>query len=514
MFAFQIITFDNNYAIDPATVTVTRREGLLTLVATGLTWAGGQQKAAGRLVARLTRDADGAIDWRIEAEAGADIKAVKTIVRGLPLGRISVSAGQWRDLGGEEVFEYPALMGGMATPLVAIEGKDGRVWGCSAIQTEVRPARFALLPGSDGIKVEMLYEQAGWERRRQVETCGWRIAAARNFAGVAAPHFARVAATWRIPDFRSRRDVPEWAKHLSCVLSLHGEHWTGRVLNDFAQQLKILRWAARQIDPATVLVFLPGWDARYYWDYPNFRIGRRTGGEAGFARLIAEGHKLGFRFALMFGTNVANPAWPDFASIADAQVRDVYGQPYPANYVDWDGDRKGDGSMVFMNIGVASWRRHLTARIDDMLRRYGIDSYFLDIAGLWENNTAADMLPGLRALVDDLAERHPGVPAIAEMQFDAQMGFIGINHVARYALYPQANDGHVASFDHLSHPAPGLGSTGVHEAGFGRYRPVTATQRTIPTITFSADTFRDQRAAVMRDLATAKARFAARGGWT
>lgn len=512
LFGFEVISFENNYGIDPAGVTIAETDGRLELTARGFTWGGGTRRRAGTLIASLTRTPTGAIEWEVTATLDVPIKSIKTIVRGLPKGRLSIAAADWMEVGNEErVFEYPALMGGMATPLVAIEASDKRVWGLSALQTEVRPARFAFFPGPDGYKVEMLYEQAGWDRRGDVTTCRWRIASAAGFSDVAAPHFAAVRDAWKIPDFQARTDAPAWMKHLALVLSLHGEHWTGYIHNDFARQLEILRWVARQIDPKNVLIFLPGWDARYYWDYPGFQIGAAIGGEAGFRRLITEGKKLGFRFALMFGCNVANREWPNFAQIADAEVRTIYGPLFAADYVDWDGDRKGDGFMTFMNVAVKSWRDHLRGRIADMASRYPMDAYFLDICGLWENNLSGDMLIGTRTLVEELAVSHPGIVPIAEMTYDAQNGFIPMNHVPRFPLYPQASFDTVASFNHLSSPAPGRGSSGVHEIGFTTYRPVKLDQPQIPTITFVDDTFTAFRELVMKDIAAAKARFAARG---
>ena len=58
-------------------------------------------------------------------------------------------------------------------------------------------------------------------------------------------------------------------------------------------------------------------------------------------------------------------------------------------------------------------------------------------------------------------------------------------------------------FQHLSHPAPGRGSSGVHESGFGRFdpgRPMPA-DGPIPTITVVDDTFprhRDDMEAIIR----------------
>ena len=67
-----------------------------------------------------------------------------------------------------------------------------------------------------------------------------------------------------------------------------------------------------------------------------------------------------------------------------------------------------------------------------MIRDFGVDAYFLDIAGAWENNRKADMHEGTRALVAELAARHPGVPPIGEMLYDAQMAFIPMSQVVRY----------------------------------------------------------------------------------
>lgn len=515
LFAFEMITFENAYAIDPALATVSASADGITLQARGFTWAGGQEKAAGYLEAVITRQPDQALVWQVAVRFDQAVKALKTIVRGLPRGRLSSSAGRFQEPGEDEkIYEYPDLMTGMGTPLLALEGKDGLIRAISALQTEVRPARFFFWPGQDGYKLELLYEQAGWDRRGDVRTHPWRIGTAATFEAAVRPHFAHLEQAYQLPRFERRPDAPEWMRHLGLVLALHGQHWSGHIFNDYQRQLEILQWASRKTEPRQTMVFLAGWDARYYWDYPRFELDPRMGGEAAFQRLIKEGQKLGYRFALMFGSNVANPAWAGYAGIANARVRNVYGDPMAGNYVDWDGDRKGDSSMVIMNLGVDSWREHLEERISAMVARYGVDAYFLDICGLWENNPDGDMFVGTRKLVQSLARRHPGVAAIAEMEYDAQMGIIPMAQVTRYGLYPQGHFDYVASFSHLSTPAPGSGSSGVHESGFGTYKPVKPDQREIPTITFSGDTLARYPDLVAADMATAAQRLRQRGGRT
>jgi hypothetical protein len=223
------------------------------------------------------------------------------------------------------------------------------------------------------------------------------------------------------------------------------------------------------------------------------------GGEAGFRRLVQEAQRLGFHIMPMFGANASNRKLANFAEFADGATARIDGDPFNLNWVDWDNDRHQEGFGVYMNLGVASWRRWLTARIADVIDRYGVDAYFLDIIGGWVNNTKADMHEGARALVAELRTRYPRVLACGEFLYDALLEFIPLYHVyaphgVRYARF----------FSHLSHPAPGRGSSGVHESGFGRWDQTTLslTKRDglIPTLNVVDDTFtkyRDQMTAVI-----------------
>src|SRR5213592_5093013 len=77
-----------------------------------------------------------------------------------------------------------------------------------------------------------------------------------------------------------------------------------------------------------------------------------------------------------------------------------------------------------MNLGVPSWRAWLGERIADAIERYGVDAYFLDIAGGWIDNPQADMHDGMRRLVLDLRARYPQVMCCGEMHYDGLLEFI------------------------------------------------------------------------------------------
>jgi hypothetical protein len=511
-FGFRVFTHENIYGLSAPHLTVKAIDRGLDIVCTELTWAGGQQRAPGRLTARLTQLGD-----VVECEATVDaiemrrpIKAVAMILRGVPRGRISAAGGPFIDPRDDEVLlGYPFSggdligpqgNGGLTTPLVLVQpqGADASstIWALSSIDDRVRTKRFYLQPGERGYRVEAVVEAEGWRPGPSFRMPAWRIARATTIAAAAEPHFDHLERAFRIPRWATRADVPDWLRRTALVVTLHGMHYTGYIFNDYARMLVILKWIATRIPPDRVLVFLPSWDGRYYWDYPLYKPANRMGGDAGFEALVRGARALGFRTMPMFGANSANRQQSPFAAVADAATSKVDGDRFDLNWVDWDNDRHQDGWLSYMNLGVESWRAWLTGRIADVIERYGVDAYFLDIVGGWVNNPKADMHEGTRRLVADLRRRFPSVPAVGEMHYDALLEFIPVYHSFGQPLVADFVQRHAKFFQHLSHPAPGRGSTGVHEAGFGRWDPRTLSlsDNAIPTLNVVDDTFDTYRA--------------------
>jgi hypothetical protein len=74
--------------------------------------------------------------------------------------------------------------------------------------------------------------------------------------------------------------------------------------------------------------------------------------------------------------------------------------------------------------------------------------------------------------------------------------------------YPAAFQKYCRAFEHLSLPAPGRGSSGVHESGFGRFDPKSLNlgPHQIPTITVVDDTFEKHRDTMAQIITIAKQR--------
>lgn len=513
-FSFRIYTFENTYAPDASAMTVESAGDGVRLGSQGFVWAGDQQKVPGTLEARITRNGS-FVEFQATAEMGQPIKSLAAIVRGVPRGKISVAGGNFFDPRDNELlFGYPFgggslfVAGGMDSPVLVVQSGEKEYFFLSTLLKEVRASRFYLQPGEKSYRVELIHEREGWARSNRIESPAWRVGRAESVEAAYRPHFEHVEKAFGIPDWEGRADVPAWFREVRLIISLHGMHWTGYIFNDFAKSLKTLEWVATQIPPVQVLVFLPAWDGRYYWNYPIYKPDPRLGGEAGFRTLIDRGHRLGFHFMPMFGMNAANKLLPEFKNFADAATDQIDGDAFNLNWVDWDNDRHNEGNGGYMNLGVPSWRNWLSERIADTISNCHADAYFLDIAGGWENNTKADVHEGTRLLVEGLRKRFPGVLVCGEMPYDALMSFIPLFQVFSGGGYPPAMKKYVRAFEHLSLPAPGRGSSGVHESGFGHFNPGTLNlgKEQIPTITVVDDTFEKHRDVMTEIIQKAKER--------
>jgi len=514
-FGFLVFSRENAYGLDADRMTVETVTDGLVLTASGLVWAGGQERASGTVTARIVRRAD-ALECDVSAEMAQPIKAVTMVVRGVPRGDLSFAGGELFDPRDNEILVgYPFgagdlfggnTAGGMTTPLAAVREGDDAYFYVSSLDDHVRAKRFYFQPGPAGYRVEAVHEVEGWLDRTRVEVPTWRIGRTSTLEAAAERHYAHLERAYDIPAWESREDVPAWLRDIALVMTLHGEHYTGYVFNDFARMTEILRWVADRMPARQVLVFVSAWDGRYYWNYPNYRASERMGGEDGFRRLVRAAQDMGFRMMPMFGANVANRRQPVFERIADAATYKIDGDRFDTNWVDWDNDRHQEGWLSYMNLGVDSWREHLTERIADVVERYGVDAYFLDIIGGWMNNPQADMHAGARRMVTELRARYPHVLVCGEMVYDALLGFIPLYHASN----SRYNRKYARFFSHLSHPAPGRGSSGVHESGFNRWDDETLSLRpdTIPTLNVVDDTFTTYRRLMAEVIERARARAA------
>ena len=512
-FSFLVFTAENTYALDRGLMRASGNADALELTCTGLTWAGGQEKSAGTVTVRFARSGR-TIEWDIAAELPLPIKSVTTVIRDVARGTVSFGGGALSDTkDGDVIGGYTFGAGdlhgaqtpqSMTTPVSIVQSGDADFLYLTSQDARVRPKRHYYQCGPTAFRVEAIYEHDAWRNDTRVVVPRWQLGHATTFEAAMAPHMAHVEQAFSLQSWETRADVPAWMRETALAVTLHGMHYTGFIFNDYGQQLAILRWIATKIPASRVLVFLAAWDGRYYWDYPNYVIPARMGGEAGFRTLITEARKLGFRMMPMYGSNSANRAQPVWKQIQSGATQKIDGDVYNLNWVDWNNDRHQDGWLAYMNLGDDAWRNHLEGRIAEMIDRFGVDAYFLDIVGGHVNSTNGDMHEGTKRLVQNLGTKYPGVVPVGEMPYDALYEFIPMFQVG---LSPRWRK-YARNFQHLSTPAPGRGSTGVHEAGFWNNpaQPLGLSATAIPTLQVVDDTFAKHRTVMGAIIAEAKKR--------
>ena len=511
-FSFLVFTDENTYALDRSRMRASGTAEALELTCDGFVWAGGQEHAPGQLRATFSAR-DGVIEWHITVSMERPIKTVTTVIRDVPRGRIGVGGGQPVDTkDGDLLAGYPFAAGdlhnfdvaSMSTPVAVVEARDHDYRYFTTLDNLVRPKRYYFQAGERAFRVEAVYEHDAWRNDHRLEIPGWRLGRATSLDAAIAAHMQHIESAFGLRPWESRTDVQPWMRDVALVTTMHGMHYTGFIFNDYARQLEILHWIAARMPANRVLVFLSAWDGRYYWDYPNYTVPTRMGGAAAFRRLISEGQRLGFRMMPMFGTNAANrrqPAWPTIAGAATYKIDEDL---YNLNWVDWNNDRHQDGWLTYMNLGADAWRNHLEARIAEVIDRFGVDAYFLDIVGGHVNSTTGDMHAGTKRLVENLRARYPRVACVGEMPYDALHGFIPMYHAGNGAIWRKYS----RYFQHLSAPAAGRGSSGVHEWGFSQFNQETLglSPAAIPTLQVVDDTFTKYRDTMTAIITRAKAR--------
>src|SRR5690242_8847921 len=95
-FGFLVFTDENTYGLDRTKLKAEGNDEQLRITCDGFVWAGGQERAPGKLVATLRRS-ETTIEWETIVEMDRPIKTVTSIVRGVPRGQVSFGAGQFTD---------------------------------------------------------------------------------------------------------------------------------------------------------------------------------------------------------------------------------------------------------------------------------------------------------------------------------------------------------------------------------------------------------------------------------
>lgn len=418
----QVVTLENVYGIDPSATSVTDDGLVWRLRSDRLRWAGGQQTASGQVELIARRESPDRLRFSVRACAPHKIRAIKIILRDLsPLHYLDL-LDQPKAIPGDGVIErYPNTL--HLPLLVASDG--AQMLGARCEDPQARAKRFALYaermgPLAGRWALELIFEEDARHFALTLDTPDWIVARGVTPDAFRAEQLAYSETALGLVPWEQRTDVPGWTRDLRLCLTLHGMHWSGYVFNTYDDMRHIIDFVCERMDGKQVLVYLPGWEGRYYWQYGAYRPEPRLGGDDGFARLCESAVVHGAHVMPMFGGNCANAWASDFhtygpSSYMKSPTRNVF----HGNQPDWDLSRAHDtGWQAWLNPGAPAWQHELTAQITALAARFGFDGVFLDTVEVWVNDPDFNLREGYHQLVDGLRAGRPDLLVAGEDWWD------------------------------------------------------------------------------------------------
>lgn len=493
--SIQIFTYENVYGLDEENIELTENKGKLTVKAGKLTWAGGQEKCTGQCVCIVSQNnKSGAIQIDINAKLPYKIRSVKVKIHNIDRTGIFEISDLYQDTTPDEgiILNYPEGWRELTTPLVVFQRNNQEQYlYVRSLDNTVNEKRIILLPKGEKMDVELIWEEDATRQGNQIIVPPWEIGFTNTPEEIFEQHTNFIESVYGLERWEKRTDVPDWAKKISLIVTIHMQHYTGYIFNTYAEALEVVNWFAERFPAENTLFYLPGWEGRYYWEYGDYSTNARMGGKEGFSQLISGIHQLGANCMPMFGLNIVNKSILNYEQWGQPAQRIEASGNVSKGSVDWDGSRDYDlgwGAMV--NPGAPTWQNRLVNQILELKSQFGFRAAFLDISASWWNDPRFNVYEGTKQLINRLQDEDPDFLIAGEGWYDAMSKLtplIQCGHTRGEMNWPDnpyepAFEKYCRSFGHLSMGDPGRFSTGVHELGTNPTWQTPLRKSIIPTV--------------------------------
>lgn len=510
-FTFRIFSLDNIYGVDSGEYRILNEGKTLEISSNKLFYAGGRRRIDGFFKVYLM-DYHDYIEISCQASFNTKvnisdrdflfeewkIKSLGILIKGITIDKFMSGSFTFEDLNLDQgiILNYPRIWTSytrsLPTPLLLTHVKDvDKYFYALSMDEFLRPKRFAIRRDLDGdCVIELYHEEKATKFSNSIDVPIWRIGFCNDPWDAIKMRMNFMEEKWGLRSWDERNDVPDWMKKISLVVNMHGKHWTGYIFNTFEKMLKILEWISNRIEGYRVLVFLPGFNGRYYYDYPIYDPDPDLGGIEGFKKLIDGAHELRMHVVPMYGAVAAGFRWVKKLGLEEAIFQDKYElSVVPPNWVDWDADRERDDVWIPLNLGNPKFLNHLYNSVCKITDEFKVDGAFFDIPHLYVNDYKYDMYEGLKELINKLKSKYGrNFLIFGEAYYDALFPLIPFYHVPFPKNYTDFFHKYTRTTYHLSHPSPGRGSTGVHEYGHQRFFIPNPREKAIPTLCIVEDT--------------------------
>ncbi len=430
---------------------------------------------------------------KAKASLDKDIRCLKIAFNNLPLGDlITLSSEDKKITEFGELYRYPEGWRSLSQPLLIFKLENSKYLVIKDDDYLVREKRYYLRNEGGLLRLDYVFESRGVDLSKEIETAHLEVTIENNLEDVYKKYSDFLKKKFSLEDFSERKDVPNWFKDISLVVTMHMEHFTGKIFHTYKSALEDVKKLCEYIDGKHILIYLAGWEGRYYYKYGDYSADSRLGGEEELIKLVNGIHNLGCHCIAMYGINIANIDQPEISALySKSECQSISGAKFHNGSVDWEGAHHYDfAKLGNLNIGSKLWQDYLFNQIKHNTLKYDFDGCFLDIAAYWVNDLNHDIYEGvcefanrLHTIKDDFLISGEGFyDGLAKCMPLFQSGHTDGKLHYHDRVSPLLFTRYVREFAHLCIGDPSYGSSGVHELGINSDRMTPLREGIIPTL--------------------------------
>ncbi len=454
-------------------------------------------------------------DFQINASLNKKIRSVKLRFDNLPLGTYISSIDEEKDVTERGLlFNYPEGWRSLSTPLLIFRLENGEYLYISCKDNTVRRKTFFFKKVEDKMRLDVVLECEGTQMscsfKAPVVECG----ISNNLDDIILKHSNHIKEVYGLDEYIDCSIAPSWLKNISLVVTMHMQTFTGFIFHTYEQALNDMKRITSYLDGKNILVYLAGWEGRYYYKYGDYTCDSRMGGETKLKELVDGLHSLGCKVMAMYGMNIMNKNTPGLKDIVPiAEFQSLSGAKYHSGSVNWEGAHHYDfNELVQLNVGCKEYQDYLFKQIKVATDMYDFDGAFLDIAACYTNDLNNNLYSGVLELCNRLRNIKPDFLVSGEGFYDGlakAMPLFQSGHTDGWMHYhdrvsPMLFTRFSREFAHLCLGDVGRGSTGVHEQGTNTETMTPLREGIIPTLSLVENTVSDYFEKVKEILEQAK----------
>ena len=344
----EVFSLENVYTIEPGTLV--KKDNYY--YSNSLLW-GNDVKEPGS-VELLVNECETHKEFQVDASLTKNIRSIKIRFDGLPLGKYISSVDEDKEVTEKGlIFKYPEGWRSLSTPLLVFELKDGKYLYISVKDEKVRHKIFFFKKVGENMRMDVVLESDGTEMSYRFLTPKVECGICDSLDDIILKHSNFIKEAYGLDEYAECSIAPKWFKDISLVVTMHMETFTGFIFHTYKQALEDMIKICSYLDGKNILVYLAGWEGRYYYKYGDYTPDDRLGGASELKELVDGLHALGCKVMAMYGMNIMNKNTPALKEIWEAaEFQSISGAKYHNGSVDWEGAHHYDfNELVQLNVG-------------------------------------------------------------------------------------------------------------------------------------------------------------------